>query len=60
MHDMIANKKKIKAQTMHQPHDHLVKRLLSNKATARDILNLYLPKEIIKLIDLNYFRSGAR
>lgn len=38
---------------MHQPHDKLVKKLLSNPATARDILSLYLPKEVLDIADLN-------
>jgi recombination-promoting nuclease RpnB len=46
-------KKKRQEKKTHQPHDHLVKRLLSNPAAARDILSLYLPKEILKIVDLN-------
>lgn len=41
-----------KTSTVSQPHDKLVKKLLSNSATARDILNLYLPQEILKLTNL--------
>ena len=37
-----------------QPHDRLVKRLLSNPKTAKEILSLYLPKEILALADLNH------
>ncbi|TAK77201.1 MAG: transposase, partial [Gammaproteobacteria bacterium] len=37
----------------HQPHDHLVKKLLSNPATARDILSLYLPHDVLTAVDLN-------
>lgn len=40
--------------SIHQPHDKLVKRLLSNPKAAKDILSLYLPKEVLKIIDLNY------
>ena len=38
--------------TVSQPHDKLVKRLLSNPETAVDILNLYLPPEVRTLVDL--------
>ncbi|MBA2650240.1 MAG: Rpn family recombination-promoting nuclease/putative transposase [Legionella sp.] len=37
-----------------KPHDKLVKRLLSNIATARDVLEVYLPFEVKSLIDLNF------
>lgn len=46
--------KKEKTSYVHQPHDKLVKKLLSNTATARDILSLYLPIEVLKIIDLNH------
>lgn len=36
------------------PHDKLVRRLLSSPATARDILETYLPKEVSTLLDLKY------
>ncbi len=36
-----------------QPHDKLVKKLLSNPAAAKDILSLYLPQNVCELIDLN-------
>ena len=39
---------------IHQPHDKLVKRLLASPMTARDILNLYLPPDILSMVDLNY------
>ena len=35
-----------------QPHDKLVKKLLSNPDTAIEILNLYLPSEVRALVDL--------
>ena len=35
-----------------QPHDKLVKRLLSNPATAKEILELYLPPDVLALTDL--------
>jgi predicted transposase/invertase (TIGR01784 family) len=35
------------------PHDKLIRRLLSSVPTARDILESYLPQEVIALIDLN-------
>jgi predicted transposase/invertase (TIGR01784 family) len=38
---------------IHQPHDKLVKKLLSNKATARDVLSLYLPPEILAITNLD-------
>jgi len=37
---------------IHQPHDKLFKQSLSNPAAARDILSLYLPPEILSLLDL--------
>jgi recombination-promoting nuclease RpnA len=36
------------------PHDKLVRRLLSNITTAREILEAYLPVEVKQLIDLDY------
>lgn len=46
--------KKYRGETpVHQPHDKLVKKLLSNPATARDILSLYLPAEVMAIADLN-------
>jgi predicted transposase/invertase (TIGR01784 family) len=36
-----------------QPHDKLVKKLLSNPTVARDILSLYLPANVCELVDLN-------
>lgn len=39
---------------VHQPHDKLVKKLLSNPAAAKDILSIFLPKEVKSSIDLNY------
>lgn len=36
------------------PHDKLVRRLLSNIATARDILEAYLPTEVRDLINLGH------
>ena len=46
--------KKDKENTVSQPHDKIVKRMLSNPAAARDILNLYLPKEVLSIVDLNF------
>lgn len=37
-----------------KPHDKLVRRLLSNVATAREVLETYLPAEIKALMDLNF------
>ncbi len=45
--------KKSNFEGVAQPHDRLVKRLLSNPETAKEILDLYLPKEILALVDLN-------
>jgi recombination-promoting nuclease RpnB len=36
-----------------QPHDKLVKRLLSNLAVAKDILSLYLPANLCALVDFD-------
>lgn len=36
------------------PHDKLVRRLLSNITTAREILESYLPTDVKELIDLDY------
>lgn len=47
-------KKNPKNTSIHQPHDKLVKKLLSNPGAAKDILSLYLPKEILDITDLNY------
>jgi predicted transposase/invertase (TIGR01784 family) len=38
---------------IHQPHDKLVKKLLSDPMAARDILNLYLPKNVLAITDLS-------
>ncbi len=46
-------KKSQGASPIHHPHDKLVKKLLSNPATARDILSLYLPPEVLSIVDLN-------
>lgn len=43
-----------KRSSLHQPHDKIVKRMLSNPETARDILSLYLPKKILAIVDLNH------
>lgn len=37
-----------------KPHDKLMRRLLSNVTTARDVLEAYLPEEIKALLDLSY------
>ena len=36
-----------------QPHDRLVKRLLSNPETAKEILELYLPQNVLAMVNLN-------
>jgi len=52
---MFKEKESIKqsTSTVTQPHDKLVKRLLSNPETAKDILSLYLPPQVVALVDLN-------
>jgi len=47
------DKQSKKTSFIHQPHDKLVKRLLSNPGAAKDILSLYLPKEVLDIADLN-------
>lgn len=51
---LVSTTKKKKTSSIHQPHDKLVKKLLSNATTARDILTLYLPQEVLRITDLNY------
>ncbi len=46
--------KNSKHTSIHQPHDKLVKRLLSSPEAAKDILSLYLPKEVLAIADLHY------
>ncbi len=46
-------KKTSENTSVHQPHDKLVKRLLSNPEAAKDILSLYLPKEVLDIADLS-------
>jgi predicted transposase/invertase (TIGR01784 family) len=48
------DKSKEKTSKVAHPHDRLVKRLLSNPATAKDILSLYLPEQALALVDLNH------
>lgn len=48
------NKPKNNAVSVHQPHDKLVRRLLSNVATARDVLEAYLPDCVKALVDLSF------
>lgn len=38
----------------HKAHDHLIKKLLSNPAMAKDILSAYLPIEVRESINLDY------
>lgn len=40
-------------QGVAQPHDKLVKRLLSNPETAKEILELYLPQDVLAMVNLN-------
>jgi predicted transposase YdaD len=42
-----------KNASVDKPHDKLVRRLLSNVATAQDVLDAYLPDSVKALIDLN-------
>lgn len=51
---MLVADKKEKTSSVHQPHDKLIKKLLSNVGMARDILSLYLPSEVLKIVDLNH------
>lgn len=37
-----------------KPHDKLVRRLLSNITTARELLEVYLPTDVKEFVDLNY------
>ncbi|TAK75919.1 MAG: hypothetical protein EPO11_04870, partial [Gammaproteobacteria bacterium] len=46
--------KKQNGSSTHHPHDHIVKKLLSNPATARDILSLYLPADVLSAVDLSH------
>jgi predicted transposase YdaD len=50
---MTANTNNEKSPVAH-PHDKLVRRLLTNVATAREVLEVYLPPEVRALVDLNY------
>ena len=40
--------------TIKNPHDKLVRRLLSNITTARDLLEVYLPEKVRELVDLSH------
>src|SRR5581483_1554478 len=42
-----------KPKKVPHPHDHLIKKLLSNVATTKDICTLHLPVEITNLINLD-------
>lgn len=51
---MIKTKEKFsEKKKISHPHDRLVKKILSNPTTTKDILELYLPKEVLAVIDLN-------
>jgi predicted transposase YdaD len=50
---MTANTNNEKSPVDH-PHDKVVRRLLSNIATAREVLEVYLPPEVRALVDLNH------
>ena len=45
---------KVKEPIVDKPHDKLVRRILSNVATARDVLEVYLPEAVRDLVDLDY------
>jgi len=47
-------KKPKQKSSVHQPHDKIVKKMLSNPEIARDILNLYLPRDVLAIIDLGH------
>lgn len=51
MESVSAPPKKITKTT--QPHDKLIKKLLSNPAVMQDILKMYLPEEILQRISLS-------
>ena len=42
-----------------KPHDKLIRRLLSNTGTARDLLEAYLPEEVKAIVDLGYLERQA-
>jgi predicted transposase YdaD len=44
----------LKKSPVDKPHDKLVRRVLGNIATARDVLEAYLPPEVKALVDLDY------
>jgi predicted transposase/invertase (TIGR01784 family) len=46
-------KKSSDTPSVHQPHDKVSKRFLFSPATARDILSLYLPADVLAIADLN-------
>ncbi len=43
---------------INQPHDKLLKRLLSNIVTTREILEAYLPEEVKNFVDLNHLSDN--
>ena len=45
---------KLTSSPVTQPHDKLVKRLLSNPKAAKDILSLYLPPDVSQLVNLDH------
>ena len=45
---------KVKEPIVDKPHDKLVRRILSNVATARDMLEVYLPEAVRDVMDLAY------
>jgi predicted transposase/invertase (TIGR01784 family) len=51
--NMLKQPNETSSSAVTQPHDKLVKRLLSNPETAKDILSLYLPPEVSQLVNLN-------
>ncbi len=44
---------------INQPHDKLLKRLLSNIVTTREILEAYLPEEVKNFVDLNHLERQS-
>ena len=48
------NKTSESLSNVHQPHDKIIKKLLSNMTVARDILSLFLPKEILDIVNLDH------
>lgn len=42
------------SNTVDKPHDKVVKRILANIVTVREILEIYLPSDVRAILDLNF------